>query len=146
MAKAGWIASRCQYVKSSGGRAIAVIHTGADLLMRTCYLPETWSLRVFVCDGTTGTSREAAADGAAGGKAGGAEAAAARGKGGGSGGPAGIGDAAAEEEDACCWLDQDVAGPLCFQGDRVAVARRLPVIRAGDFVMVVDAGAYTLSM
>jgi hypothetical protein len=23
---------------------------GADLFMRACYLPDTWGLRVFVCD------------------------------------------------------------------------------------------------
>lgn len=32
------------------------------------------------------------------------------------------------------------------QGDRLAVAKKLPMIRVGDYIMVVDAGAYTLSM
>lgn len=77
LAKAGFVASRVEYTKSSGGRHIAVAHIGADLLMRMCYLPDTWLLRVFVCD-ADGNSREGSADDAD-------------------------------------WVEQDIAGPLCFQ-------------------------------
>ncbi len=86
---------------------------GADLLMRSCYLPETWPLRLFICD-PSGSSKEAAAGPLHSCSGGGA-----------SGG----------------WVEQDIAGPLCFQGDRLAVGKLLPRTCAGDFVMVVDVGA-----
>lgn len=47
-AKAGWAASRVEYTKRSGGRRIAVIHLGADFLVRTAYVPEVWVHRVSV--------------------------------------------------------------------------------------------------
>jgi diaminopimelate decarboxylase len=51
-----------------------------------------------------------------------------------------------QEGDKNEWRLRDVAGPLCFQGDRLAVARPLPPIRQGDWVVIPDAGAYCLSM
>lgn len=39
-----------------------------------------------------------------------------------------------------------LAGPLCFAGDMIARDIALPEIEAGDFVIIQDAGAYTLSM
>ena len=45
-AKAGWAASRVEYTKQSGGRHIAVIHLGADFMVRTAYAPEVWTHRV----------------------------------------------------------------------------------------------------
>ncbi|MDR0477233.1 MAG: hypothetical protein LBH14_04770 [Desulfobulbaceae bacterium] len=39
-----------------------------------------------------------------------------------------------------------VAGPLCFAGDMLARRVNLPTAQAGDFLIVRDAGAYTLSM
>ena len=47
-AKAGWAASRVEYAKCAGGRNIAVIHLGADFLVRTAYVPEVWVHRVTV--------------------------------------------------------------------------------------------------
>jgi diaminopimelate decarboxylase len=47
-AKAGWAASRVEYTKQAGGRRIAVIHLGADFLVRTAYVPEVWTHRVTV--------------------------------------------------------------------------------------------------
>ena len=47
---AGWIAARVEYVKEAPGLRIAILHAGADLLLRECYLPEDWRRDVAVCD------------------------------------------------------------------------------------------------
>jgi diaminopimelate decarboxylase len=39
-----------------------------------------------------------------------------------------------------------LAGPLCFAGDVLAREIALPKIEAGDWVIIQDTGAYTLSM
>jgi diaminopimelate decarboxylase len=48
--KAGVLISRVEYVKEAGGRKIVLQHAGADVLLRTVYHPDTWPLRVTVCD------------------------------------------------------------------------------------------------
>eukprot|EP00798_Chlamydomonas_sp_ICE-L_P005718 gene5718-19002_t len=48
------------------------------------------------------------------------------------------------EGEAVC-VETDVVGPLCFQGDMIAQARPLPITEPDNFVVVADAGAYTLS-
>ena len=40
---------------------------------------------------------------------------------------------------------QDVAGPACFAGDLVARGRELPLLAAGDLVVLPDTGAYYFS-
>lgn len=39
-----------------------------------------------------------------------------------------------------------VAGPLCFAGDVIARDLELPITEAGDYILIHDTGAYTLSM
>ena len=39
-----------------------------------------------------------------------------------------------------------IAGPLCFAGDVIAKDIELPTIEEGDFIVIHDIGAYTLSM
>jgi diaminopimelate decarboxylase len=39
-----------------------------------------------------------------------------------------------------------VAGPLCFAGDILAKGLELPEVTEGDYLLIHDAGAYTLSM
>ncbi len=102
-AKSGWVATRVEYTKSAGGRRIAVTHAGADLFVRTAYVPDKWPHRITV-HGPDGVAKT------------------------GTIGP---------------W---DVAGPLCFSGDLLARGRPLPFIEPGDFIVVHDAGAYTMSM
>jgi diaminopimelate decarboxylase len=45
-AKNGFIASRIEYTKKSGGRHIAIGHAGAQVLTRTVFMPEHWKVRI----------------------------------------------------------------------------------------------------
>ena len=101
-AKNGFIVSRVEYTKRSGGRRIAITHAGAQIATRTVFMPDHWKLRLSVFD-SEGRAKN---------------------------GPE---------------AEQDVAGPLCFAGDLVASARRLPVIEPGDYVVLHDTGAYYFS-
>jgi len=49
-AKNAWVASRVEYTKSAGGRRIVVTHAGADLFVRTAYVPDKWPHRITVHD------------------------------------------------------------------------------------------------
>ncbi|MHC1702344.1 MAG: hypothetical protein AB9846_00420 [Tenuifilaceae bacterium] len=39
-----------------------------------------------------------------------------------------------------------VAGPLCFAGDVIATDLELPIVETGDYILIHDVGAYTISM
>jgi diaminopimelate decarboxylase len=101
-AKNGFIASRVEYTKTSGGRRIALTHAGAQVATRTVFMPEHWKIRVSVF------------------------------------GPGG-------EPKTAEPVAQDIGGPLCFAGDKVASGRELPLIEPGDYVVLHDTGAYYFS-
>jgi diaminopimelate decarboxylase len=49
-AKNGFIASRIEYTKNSGGRRIATSHAGAQIATRTVFMPDHWKIRLSVYD------------------------------------------------------------------------------------------------
>ena len=57
-AKNGFIVSRVEYTKRSGGRHIAITHAGAQVATRTVFMPDAWKLRVSV-HGPEGLSKQA---------------------------------------------------------------------------------------
>jgi diaminopimelate decarboxylase len=99
----GFAASRVEYVKTTGEGRVAVVHLGADLLLRPAYGPEHWHHEFAVPD-SAGTVKM---------------------------GPL---------------LPWTIAGPLCFAGDIIGHDLSLPEIRAGDYVLIRDVGAYAVSM
>jgi diaminopimelate decarboxylase len=56
-AKAGIFVSRVEYTKVNGGRYIVQQHVGADVLIRQCWAPQDWSIRIAVFDGASGVER-----------------------------------------------------------------------------------------
>ena len=85
-AKCGWGISKIEYVKQVKELKIVTQHIGADLLLRTCYLPDVWPMRMFTCH-PDGSPK----------------------------------NADASNPDTLC----DVAGPLCFGGDKIAKRRTI---------------------
>lgn len=143
----GWVGARVEGVKRAGGRTVVVCHAGADLFMRAAYAPNKWHHRVELY-GPDGAWK------------------------GGCGGPAKghctyldhlhhqVGEEDADSVSATAngstneeavdtategLVTVDIAGPLCFSGDIIARDRLLPAAARGDWVVVREAGAYTLS-
>lgn len=100
-ANCGLAISRVEYVKAE--QQLAVIHLGADFLLRPVYRPDDWNHEFFVLDhhGLPKSGR---------------------------------------------LTPVTIAGPLCFAGDLVAKEVLLPPVAIGDWIVVRDVGAYTLSM
>jgi len=46
----GWVASRVEYVKEGDPHPMAVLHVGADMLLRLAYAPQDWFNRMEVLD------------------------------------------------------------------------------------------------
>lgn len=63
-AKNGFIITRVEYTKVSGGRHIATTHAGAQIMTRTAFLPASWPIRVagFAPDGTERTEEPVQTD------------------------------------------------------------------------------------
>ena len=55
-AKNGFIASRIEYTKRSGGRRIAISHAGAQIATRTVFMPTHWGIRLSA-HGPDGTAK-----------------------------------------------------------------------------------------
>lgn len=169
VAKAAFAAGRVQYTKWCGGRHVVVSGLGGDLLLRAVYLPDTWPVRVELCSALGEPMAAAAAPAASLPAAPAAAAAATDGPssaqnqqqgrgcsgGDGEGGEQGCGEAGPRGGAVVPTggvvggpqaVPTDVVGPLCFQGDRLAEAAPLPAAQPGDWVVVPDVGAYTLSM
>lgn len=100
-ANCGLAATRVEYVKPA--QRLAVVHLGADFLLRPVYRPEDWEHEFFVLD------------------------------------PSGMPKAGAVRP-------VTIAGPLCFAGDLIARDVPLAPIEPGDWIVIRDVGAYTLSM
>lgn len=105
-AKAGWLASRVEYIKvASDDLRIALIHFGADMMMRACYCPKVNKyqrrVQVFDREGLPKQGKE------------------------------------------MCY---NIAGPLCFSGDVVKRDVLLPMIERGDYIILHDCGANSLSL
>jgi len=116
-AKQGFIVSRVEYTKVSGGRNIATIHTGSDLFIRTVWTPSKWALRVSLLS-SFGLLKSFSSSSSSKNEKG---------------------------EDQSHSEIYDVAGPCCMQGDIIAHERKMPVITPGDFIIVHDTGGYYLS-
>ena len=111
LAKAGFVMCAVEYTKESGGRHFAAIHSGADLFVRTVYLPQQWPLRLHLLDS--------------------------------SGAPkCPISTSADPQPQGPGLFETDIVGPCCFSMDVVAHRRMLPEIEPGDFILVLDTGAY----
>jgi diaminopimelate decarboxylase len=103
-ANTGWTVSRVEYMKHSNNIKTAMIHVGADLLLRRCYRPEDWHHEIAVLD-SNGHLKKG--------------------------------------KDSTKYV---IAGPLCFAGDLIAKEIELPPVEEGDYIIIEDTGAYTLSM
>lgn len=93
--------TRVEYVRPE--QSIAVVHVGADFLLRPVYASDDWQHEFFVLSADGRVKTEPA-------------------------------------------QPLTIAGPLCFSGDIIGRDVPLPPVEEGDWLVVRDTGAYTLSM
>ncbi|GAB5036217.1 diaminopimelate decarboxylase [Nannochloropsis oceanica] len=133
-AKTAWLASRVEYAfdnqeedgregqrEEEGGRGTtglrtAILHAGADVLLRECYVPGKFYHRFTVHD-KDGHLAEV--------KEGGKE---------------------EGQVHARTPRLHNLAGPLCFAGDVIVSGIKLPKVESGDWLVVHDVGGYTLAL
>ena len=112
VAKAGFFASRVEYVKTTGGRRIAIQYAGADTCVRTVYHPKEWPLRVTTLNDKLEPR-----------------------------GGEGVDDEFQKSLEGGI-APTDIAGPCCIQADIVAHERPLPPLHRGDTILLHDVGGY----
>ena len=150
--QAACVVACIEYTKRTGGRYVATIGTGADLMVREAYLPHIWKHQLYHCNWKTKkvtrlepyeVHSENHDDN---------------------------GDDAENDEydgDGESQNILDIAGPLCFSGDLVgrgicgycvdvrdannqldasSLKQRGVGVSVGDYICIKDCGAYTLSM
>eukprot|EP00931_Biecheleriopsis_adriatica_P102525 TRINITY_DN77481_c0_g1_i1.p1 TRINITY_DN77481_c0_g1~~TRINITY_DN77481_c0_g1_i1.p1 ORF type:complete len:493 (+),score=104.11 TRINITY_DN77481_c0_g1_i1:46-1524(+) len=115
-AKAGFVASRLEYVKKiqDGNSQIAVSHFGADLCPRQCYTNQH-KRRIEFFDGASCSPLKRSRT-------------TKHGK---------------DEEEL---KTTHLAGPLCFQGDFTARDLQAPALSSGDFAVLREGGSNTLAL
>ena len=115
-ANCGWALNRVEYVNRSLAQPVAVTHLGADFLLRVAYQPSHWRHRIS----RLSTVAEVAAQRT------------------GSQTPDETG-----HDPSVAWI---VSGPLCFAGDVISRDAAFPELQAGEWLVIHDVGAYTMSM
>lgn len=114
----GWTVSRVEYVKQDPSILTAMIHAGADLFLRECLNPKDWQHEYSVLDkqGRIKEKKEIPENR--------------------------LKDAASVPANNL----YNLAGPLCFAGDILAMNIELPPVEEGDWIVIHDTGGYTFSM
>lgn len=139
--KVGWTASKIEYVKitpDESKKRILIIHAGSDMFLRKCYSPDSFPLRIEGYQNPQNQEKHLEKQQERKGEEEEEE----------------EGD---EEEEAAGFgvADQaavqtiltDVAGPLCFGGDKVGRKVLLnSTLNVNDFIVVRDTGANCLSL
>jgi diaminopimelate decarboxylase len=111
-------------INPTSGNVTAIIHAGADLFLRTAYCPEKFHHRVHLLSNTGLLLSDPKYSTLTN-----------------SHTSASIGNVTRDN-----LVNTTVAGPLCFSGDVLASNIFLPVCKIGDYVLIMDSGANTISL
>jgi diaminopimelate decarboxylase len=118
--KCGWTASRIEYVKITPDetkKRILIIHAGSDMFLRTCYSPESFPLRIEGHQCKQWCQEKKKHE------------------------------KNSVKETLINTIITDVAGPLCFGGDKVGKSIQLNLnLDVNDWIVIRDTGANCLSL